>query len=367
MPTMKPLLKPSMDGDWEALRPFVNVTNDDFNLVIAWLLSSCADVPHFVLVISSEHGAGKSTLTRLLASILDPRDDDLPSPPVRSEDLYALAASRYLVTLNNVSLLSTEISDDLCRLSDGGSLLKRRLYSDNDVFNVSLRRPIVLNGISVSPDRPDLLDRSLVIETLPIANEVRQPEEKIFADFKKALPRILAALFNSISGAIREFSYAPKNLGRRADAESFIRRACKSGTMPFSEAVFTRIMLESDEGKVDELLSNSPVASKILEMKKTMYPFWQGRAAELVSIVNGGESRPISKYHPQTPKALNSQLKRLAPLLRQEGIVFENVKTNGGQRFIKINFDVPVSNDLSSLSGDSSPLSILDENGGGDA
>ena len=353
--TMKSLPVPSKIGSWQDLRPLLNVSEEDYYLIIAWLLSSCFDIPYYILGISSEHGAGKSFLTKLLSMIIDPRLDDLVSPPQNSDDLYAIATSRYLTALNNVSTITPEISDDFCRISDGGSMSKRLLYSNNEIYSITLRHPIIYNGISISPDRPDLLDRTLIIEPLPIKEKARQTETKLLEDFEKEKPKILAALFNAITGVLRNKEYNPLDIGRRADAEVIIRRACRSGAMPYTENDFKQILKVSEKSKAEEALSNSILASEILKIRNRKYNCWQGTANDLIVKISEYLSPYELKYIPQTAKKLYKDLERLAPLLRREGITYEILRSNK-QRTIKITFD-----NTTTLFEEQNPLSILDE------
>ena len=66
----------------------------------------------------------------------------------------------FLVACDNVSYISNELSDALCRLSSGATFSKRANYTDADESVIKAARPVLLNGI---PDklanRADLADR----------------------------------------------------------------------------------------------------------------------------------------------------------------------------------------------------------------
>ena len=52
----------------------------------------------------------------------------------------------------------------LCSFSTGGGFAVRNLYTSTDETAVELKRPVMINGISPVVSRPDLLDRSLVLD-----------------------------------------------------------------------------------------------------------------------------------------------------------------------------------------------------------
>ena len=74
-----PLPMPSHDGSIDLLRPYVNLTDADFRLMIAWLTAALRPVgPYPILALHGEQGSAKSTLARILRLLIDPQV--LPAP-----------------------------------------------------------------------------------------------------------------------------------------------------------------------------------------------------------------------------------------------------------------------------------------------
>lgn len=65
------------------------------------------------------------------------------------------------------------------------------------------QRVMVLNGINVPALRPDLLDRCLLIRLSRIPPENRRPESELWHEFEGVRPRIVGAMFDALSAAIR--------------------------------------------------------------------------------------------------------------------------------------------------------------------
>ncbi len=73
------------------------------------------------------------------------------------------ATNNWVVVLDNLTSMPPWLSDGLCRLSTGGGLATRTLYSDDQETFLDAMRPTILNGITEFISRGDLIDRCLFI------------------------------------------------------------------------------------------------------------------------------------------------------------------------------------------------------------
>ena len=96
-PGMLPLPIPVPGGTLTELRSFLNLAPDresDWVLTIAWLLAACRPSGPFpVLVVSGQHGSGKSSFVRLLRSVVDPNSAPLRAVPRSVHDLVIAAVN----------------------------------------------------------------------------------------------------------------------------------------------------------------------------------------------------------------------------------------------------------------------------------
>src|SRR5262249_6007213 len=92
---MQPLPVPVLGGSIAMLRPFLNVQSDnDFVLVVAWLLGSLRDRgPYPVLIVCGEQGSAKSDFTAIMRSLLDPNTAPLRTLPRDVRDLFIAASN----------------------------------------------------------------------------------------------------------------------------------------------------------------------------------------------------------------------------------------------------------------------------------
>src|SRR5262249_30438334 len=129
---------PVEGGSVDELRPFLNVADEDWPLVLAWLVAALRPTGPFpVLCLNVEERSAKSTTTRLLRSLIDPNTAPLRAEPRENRDLAIASNNGWVVALENVSYLPPWLSDALCRLSTGGGFATRTLHTDEDetIFN----------------------------------------------------------------------------------------------------------------------------------------------------------------------------------------------------------------------------------------
>ena len=106
---------------------------------------------------------------------------------------------------DNLSNISGNMSDHLCRLATGGGLAARQLYTDRDEIVEDVQRPIILNGIGLVAWRPDLADRSIKVTLPHIDPAQRRDERALDEEFERARPGILGALCDAVASALRRW------------------------------------------------------------------------------------------------------------------------------------------------------------------
>ncbi|WP_251033630.1 primase alpha helix C-terminal domain-containing protein [Bacillus sp. ISL-75] len=96
--TMQSLPTPKPNGNIENLKRFINYqSHDDYNLIIAWLLSTFKENSPFpILTIQGEQGSAKSTTTKILRALVDPYILELRALPKDERDLSIAANSTWV-------------------------------------------------------------------------------------------------------------------------------------------------------------------------------------------------------------------------------------------------------------------------------
>ena len=166
----RPQVEPVHGGDIRDVIHFLNIPEGDRLLELCELVTDFVpDIPHPIRDVYGEKGAAKSVSQRVRRRLIDPSAAETLTFPRNAEALAQMLSHNYAPIFDNVDSIPPWLSDMLCRAVTGDGSSKRRLYSDDDDVIYSYRRVIMLNGINVVAQRPDLLDRTILyrLERIP--------------------------------------------------------------------------------------------------------------------------------------------------------------------------------------------------------
>ena len=322
------------------LRNLLNIDEKDENgwvLVVSWVLSVLrGQGPYPILVLCGEQGTGKSLLAFMLRFLVDPNTAALRSLPRDTRDLYVAAINNQVLVFDNLSSISAEVADALCRLSTGGGFSTRSLYTDTDEVIFDGQRPIALTGISDVATRSDLADRSLLIPLTVIAADKRRPEAEIRAEFERARPDILGAVLDVVAHGLLNLPTTRLNRHPRMADYAVWMRACETAIWQTGMHL-TAYELNRAESS-DVVLDFDPVATAIRNFMADKKEY-QGTSTALLAELNAGVLDHVRRANawPPSPNALSGRLTRLAPALRQVGISFDRTRGGkAGDRFLRL-------------------------------
>jgi hypothetical protein len=326
--SMRPLPVPERCGTLDALWPLVNIPEADRLLVLAWMLECLrADTPHVVLELVGEQGSAKSSTQRALRRLIDPNQADLRAAPKSVEDVWISARNSHMVSLENLSHLQPQYQDALCVLATGGGYSTRTFYTNAEETILELRKPIVLNGISVIVTAQDLLDRCLHIDLPTIQN--RELAGDMEARFEAAQPALLGALldlFVKVLAMLPSVSIAPEHRPRMADfgalGEAVFRVHGES-----AGAFLGRYNAMRKDG-VLRTIDASPVGAALTAYLTDGAGGFNGTLTELLERLD--RYRPHGETWPRSAKGLGDALRRLAPALRLIGFECRSLPKTGG-------------------------------------
>lgn len=321
---MLPLPLPVIGGDVGELRRQLCIRDEDWPLVAGWILSALRPRGPFpVLNLYAEQGAGKTTAARKIRGLIDPNVAPMRSEPKEPRDLMIAANNGWIIALDNLSHITSWMSDALCRLSTGGGFSTRELYSDQEEVIFDAQRPIIITGIEELATRSDLLDRSLIVTLPNIPEDQRRPESEIWREYDEARPRLLGVLYDAISAALRLLpTITTTRLPRMAD---FALLAIAGETAMGMAAGEFMSAYNGNRAAGNELaLEASPVGKVLLDFTATT-PLWAGTATELQAEMDAMADEKTKRLRawPQSGRTLSGNLKRLAPNLRAAGVDVE--------------------------------------------
>jgi hypothetical protein len=261
-----PLPVPERGGSIEALRPFLNLSNQqDFVLIVAWLLAALRSRgPYPVLVVSGEQGSAKTALSKFLRALIDPNVAAVRALPREERELMIAANNGHLLAFDNLSGLPPWLSDAFCRLASGGSFAVRQLYTDAEEVLFKAVRPILLNGIEDVIGRPDLADRAILLTLGPIREEQRRSETELWREFELARPTILGALLDAVVRGLKAIgSVKLEQLPRMAD---FALWATACETVLWPAGTFSRAYTANRTAAIERIIDADPIAASVREL-----------------------------------------------------------------------------------------------------
>lgn len=109
---LRPLPTPTEGGAISALRRFVNVSVNDWYLLLAFLVACLYPKGPFpLLILIAEQGSGKTTLARIIKLLIDANLAPVRSAPRNERDLMIGATHSWLLVFDNLSAKSRHLND----------------------------------------------------------------------------------------------------------------------------------------------------------------------------------------------------------------------------------------------------------------
>lgn len=333
-PGTLPIAAPSRDGDYQKLRRFVRLSEPAFHLLVASLVYQLRPVgPQPITVLLGEQGSAKSTLTKQLRRLVDPRSPEVRRPPGSTRDFMIAATRSWILAYDNLSELKPWFSDALCTVATGGGFGARTSHTDGDETTFDARRPVILNGIDDFVRRDDLRDRCIVYELEPIPATERRDESSIWREFTDTAPAILGGLLDLCSGALRELpNVATHRLPRMADFFQWalaVERA--GGWLPGTiERAY------ADQRRATDVDAMEDPLVQAIEEFISKQEAWSGTPSALLEVLEASVPRTArGASWPRSPSRFGGELRRLMDLLRRNGALVELVRS-GARRTVRL-------------------------------
>ena len=271
-------VEPDRVGDVAEVAKFVNLRdNKDKLLYLTYLVAGLNPIiPRALLTLYGDKGSAKSTALRVARSIIDPsnagkhpsKTGNLLSPPKDETDLAGKSSRHYCLYFDNLSYCPDWLSDAFARLVTGASFSKRKLYTDADEVTFNEMPLLGMDGITLIAEKPDLLDRLLILEMERIPEEERKTEGEFWRGFHEALPRILGGLFTVLSKTLAVAENLDLGiLPRMADYAAFAAAAAIA--LGSNENEFLQAFNQNIKRQNQTAIESSPVAQVVLQFMES--------------------------------------------------------------------------------------------------
>jgi energy-coupling factor transporter ATP-binding protein EcfA2 len=316
--TQRPLPEPvsSEDGYAALCRLLPPMPNTDIKLLIGAMLgmmipSNYTDSFSFpILVITGDPGAGKSTLAKLLKTLLDNEIATVSTRPSKIEDLWVQARYSHIQSFDNLRTVWDGLSDAMCALTTNAAQVKRSLYTDSSLNILRGHCAIILNGISPALAQQDLLDRAITITlsrfTAFSPNATRTDED---------LGLVLGYLCDLMVRALANFAATRLTGSVRLSLVAKIATAAE----PFGcETPFLDLLIGNQHDALIATREHDPVVDAIYDLMGTL-PDWRGTYKELLAVLalKVDLSTTSSPEWPRTAKKLSMFIREHTRLIRE--------------------------------------------------
>jgi hypothetical protein len=312
---------PKQGGDLMTLRRLVNVREEaDWQLLVVWLLAALRPRgPYPVLCMHGQQGCAKSTMARMLRSLVDPSAACLRSAPRDGRDVMIAATNGWVVALDNLSAIEPWLSDCLCRLATGGGYATRELFTDVEEIILDAQRPVILTSIEDLATRGDLLDRGIVQTLPPIPEQHRRLDAELWEEYERVRPLLLGALLDALVGSLAELpGVRLVQLPRMADFA--LLGAAAERHLKWPAGSFASAYKANRQGAHGIALDASSIVPPLLQLVEAGE--WTGTAGELLRELAGRAPETVTRGRdwPARPQSLSGRLRRLAPNLLAIGV-----------------------------------------------
>jgi hypothetical protein len=290
-----------------------------------------------MLVIFGAQGSSKSTFSKLTRMTVDPSMVDVVALPDKQNELVQILAHHHALFFDNVSHVSEDSSDTICRAITGSGFSKRKLYKNDEDVIYKFNRCLGINGINLVTIRPDLLERSLLIELERIDSKNRKNEKELYENFAKDLPVILGGVFDVL---VKTLKIKPEikisSLPRMADWALW---GCAiSEALGYTKEEFLDAYENNINRQAEMLLNENVVATAIITFMSDKDE-WKSTPTELLRQLSGHAMLSgidtYEKYWPKGANSLTHKLNTLSTYFNQMGISISS-STNGMERNIFI-------------------------------
>jgi hypothetical protein len=314
---------------------------EHMKLLVGWLVACLRPTyPIPTLVFACEHGSAKTSALRGVRSVVDPRVNATPGLPTNEKDVIISAHQQWLLAADNITSISPVMSDILCRVVTGGGISGRSLYTNEDVSNVVVKRPVALTAIGTPTMRADFVDRSITVPLRKIEQGEYLSEDEVNKRWAALQPDLLGMLLDGASAALRRLDEAKRihagRLPRMADFALWVEAAGEA--FGWRDGEFLDAYLEMLNERLGDTAADDPLCSLIFEwiLESVKGGSIEAPAGELLERLTKyadwsvefssprHRSPANAEWFPQRPRGLSSRLESDRRLLEALGVSYSS-------------------------------------------
>ena len=328
-------------GELSDLIDFLNVDEESMVFLLAWMVTAIINPGQQcpIAILDGSAGSAKSSTLGTLIEILDPKVGAMAGEPSSEDDLVVSAYQSAVLSFDNVDTLA-RLSDALCRLSTGGGLSKRKLYSDGDVFSVDAMRPLLVAGLDPTFYKQDLIER---IIRVTLTRPKHYMDEEEFREYRRVhVARWRGALYSLVSDVLRDV-HTIKQTSSRFGMFSRVGE-CVARNMGHDEGWFANVYAMMQLQMASEAAAADSVYLFLVDflggLSQAVGTKWEGTSTELFIELKAGFADLVqlvsARDIPGNARAISPRIVQASGLIekthgwrvsrsRNRGFIFEKV------------------------------------------
>lgn len=290
-------------------------------LRLAFLLACLwPEGPYPILSLTGPPESGKGFHAAVVRELADPVHGGFQGWPRSEEELLEQATGLRLLVLDNISQVPPWAFDALCRLSTGGALRKRRLYSQRAMATQPSKSPVIITSVDRILTTPDLVSRSMLIQLPHVPDEGRWDETMALDRVRAAAPYIIHELLSIVQGAL---FIRPEDITTTSRITPVFRlMAAAEARYGWFPGTFLRAYGRNRGAGHDTILSEYAWCEVIGRILADNGGEWEGTYSELLQVLRGRLSFRGENF-PNSAKMLSLQIARVQQSFLDMGIRFE--------------------------------------------
>jgi energy-coupling factor transporter ATP-binding protein EcfA2 len=278
-------------------------------------------------------GSGKTTRGLMLANVLEPQTEMGAVLKKSERENNVVAKANYLLTADNMTKMSEDVSNWLCSLVTGHRVVERKLYTNSDTVAYSLKRTGIFTGkIKPAGLESDAEERMIFLEfeRMTVANI--RADDDLMADLRAAHPLILGALLADMSAALAALDGIPTEATFGYRFINFAKVFVAMDSVD-SAGYIDALNREATEAQIERVFDEPVLVALLRAVAAEDDGEWTGTAGELLLAIGryapDDAGRPGRAWWPNSPKGLSTHLRKQQHALTLAGLSLDYRKSNG--------------------------------------
>jgi len=355
------LPKPISGGNLRDLLPLMALsTEQEKCLVLSWLVASLIpDIERNFLLIEGPPGSGKTTLAKMLKSLIDPMKGASLHLSKKDREVAQVIDHHAVPLFDNVEMISKPVSDIFCQAYSEGSYTTKALYTNDGDFVFKLTGNAIFTAVQLKNLQTDFLNRTIKIKLNAMKNINRKSGSAILNKFNQIQPQLFGALLDTLVKTIKLKERIPvPTISRTVDFDHYCMAAAE--VLGFGKDVFIKARQDNERLKLKGMITGTPLINALDNFLSNNGDNWSGYMSQLLQILP--QYAAPGDYLPQQANKLSESINKLRHELETVGI---SVTTPGyndknGRRYYINRIDTTSKADDPAVD-DNSMDSVIDE------